>query len=70
MIVVWRLTMNILDLLKIEDESERVNRTYDFFNEDVRLNRSKAARVEFLTTVFCIINLKSKQKKLTSLKSV
>lgn len=43
--------MNILDLLKIEDESERVNRTYDFFNEDVRLNRSKAARVEFLTTV-------------------
>ena len=43
--------MDFNDLLKIENESERVNRTYDIFNEDVRLNRSKAARVEFLTTV-------------------
>jgi len=43
--------MDFEQLAKIENESERVNRTYDIFNEDVRLNRSKAARVEFLTTV-------------------
>ncbi len=43
--------MDFFELSKIENESERVNRTYDIFNEDVRLNHSKAARVEFLTTV-------------------
>ncbi len=43
--------MNFEQLIKIENESERVNRTYDIFNEDSRLNHSKAARVEFLTTV-------------------
>lgn len=43
--------MDFEQLLKIENESERVNRTYDLFNEDSRLNYSKAARVEFLTTV-------------------
>ena len=42
--------MDVSDLLKIADELERINKTYDFFNEDARLNRSKAARVEFLTT--------------------
>ena len=42
--------MDVSDLLKITDELERINKTYDFFNEDARLNRSKAARVEFLTT--------------------
>lgn len=46
--------MNFAELAKIENESERVNRTYDIFNEDIRLNRSKAARVEFLTTVHYI----------------
>ncbi len=46
--------MNFEQLLRIENESERVNRTYDIFNEDSRLNRSKAARVEFLTTVHYI----------------
>ena len=46
--------MDFIDLLKIENESERVNRTYDIFNEDSRLNHSKAARVEFLTTVHYI----------------
>jgi len=46
--------MEFFDLLKIENESERVNRTYDIFNEDKRLNHSKAARVEFLTTVHFI----------------
>ena len=43
--------MNFIELKKIENETERVNRTYDIFNEDSRLNHSKAARVEFLTTV-------------------
>lgn len=43
--------MDFEQLAKIENESERVNRTYDIFNEDSRLNHSKAARVEFLTTV-------------------
>ena len=43
--------MDFIELSKIENESERVNRTYDIFNEDSRLNHSRAARVEFLTTV-------------------
>lgn len=43
--------MNLDELRKIENEGERVNRTYDLFNEDRRLNHSKAAQVEFLTTV-------------------
>ena len=46
--------MDFEQLAKIENESERVNRTYDIFNEDIRLNHSKAARVEFLTTVHYI----------------
>ena len=46
--------MNFVELKKIENETERVNRTYDIFNEDSRLNHSKAARVEFLTTVHYI----------------
>lgn len=46
--------MDFEQLVKIENESERVNRTYDIFNEDARLNHSKAARVEFLTTVHYI----------------
>ena len=43
--------MDFEQLAKIENESERVNKIYDIYNEDIRLNRSKAARVEFLTTV-------------------
>lgn len=43
--------MDFVELAKIENEAERVNRTYDIFQEDNRLNHSKAARVEFLTTV-------------------
>ena len=46
--------MDFEQLAKIENESERVNRTYDIFNEDARLNHSKAARVEFLTTAYYI----------------
>ncbi len=33
------------------NEVERVNRIYEVFDENSRLNRSKAARVEFLTTI-------------------
>lgn len=43
--------MVFLELSKIENEIERVNRTYDIFNEDIRLNHSKAAQIEFKTTV-------------------
>ncbi|MGN0335522.1 MAG: class I SAM-dependent methyltransferase [Lachnospiraceae bacterium] len=43
--------MNFHDIYKIKDETERVQKTYELFNEDIRLNRSKAARVEFLTNV-------------------
>lgn len=42
--------MNFSDVYKIKDEIEQIQATYELFNEDTRLNRSKAARVEFLTT--------------------
>lgn len=42
--------MDFETLLKIENESERVAATYEIFNEDTRLS-SRAARVEFLTTL-------------------
>lgn len=43
--------MDLLRIRDMEDESEQVQRIYEVFHEDTRLNRSKAARVEFLTTV-------------------
>lgn len=43
--------MNFDDIYKIKDETERVQKIYELFNEDCRLNRSRAARVEFLTNV-------------------
>lgn len=43
--------MTFDEIRKIGNESERVNKIYELFNEDSRLNRSKAARVEFITTV-------------------
>lgn len=43
--------MDLNDVYKIKDETEQLQRIYEHFNEDTRLNRSKAARVEFLTTV-------------------
>ena len=42
--------MDISEIRKITDETQQVEKTYEYFNEDTRLNRSKAARVEFLTT--------------------
>lgn len=41
--------MTFEELQKITDDALLVQKTYEIFNEDIRLNRSKAARVEFLT---------------------
>lgn len=38
-------------IAQIEDESEQVKKIYEIFHEETRLNRSQAARVEFLTNV-------------------
>lgn len=46
--------MDFETLKQIENEAERTAATYEIFNEDSRLNRSKAARVEFITTVRAI----------------
>ena len=43
--------MDFEELRGIKDEREQIAKTYEIFNEDLRLNSSKAARVEFLTTV-------------------
>lgn len=43
--------MDFNRLREISDQIEQISKTYEIFNEDSRLNRSKAARVEFLTTV-------------------
>lgn len=43
--------MDFNDIRQIQNETEMVQKTYEIFNEDSRLNRSKAARVEFLTTI-------------------
>ncbi len=46
--------MDFNQLYQIKDEIEQIKSTYEIFNEDTRLNRSKASRVEFLTTVHFI----------------
>ncbi len=46
--------MDFETLKTIENEAERTAATYEIFNEDSRLNRSKAARVEFITNVRAI----------------
>lgn len=43
--------VNFSDIYKIKDETEQIQKTYELFHEEIRLNHSKAARVEFLTTV-------------------
>lgn len=43
--------MNFDEMKKIKNDAELVNAVYHFFDEKNRLNRSKAARVEFTTTV-------------------
>ena len=46
--------MGFEEISKIKNEAEQVNAIYELFDEDSRLNHSKAARVEFLTTVRAI----------------
>lgn len=46
--------MDFNELFRIEDEIEQIQKTYELFDEDTRLNRSKAARVEFLTNTRAI----------------
>lgn len=43
--------MDFEQLFQIKDEIEQIQKTYEVFHEDTRLNHSQAARVEFLTTV-------------------
>ncbi len=43
--------MDFDTIRRMANETERIAKTYEIFNEDTRLNRSPAARVEFLTTV-------------------
>ncbi len=43
--------MTFEELAKIVNEIERIQKTYEIFNEDARLNHSQAARVEFFTSV-------------------
>lgn len=46
--------MDLKKLREIDDEIELISKTYEIFNEDARLNHSKAARVEFLTNTHYI----------------
>ncbi|HIR10248.1 MAG TPA: class I SAM-dependent methyltransferase [Candidatus Avoscillospira stercoripullorum] len=43
--------MDFATLKSIQDETQRVQKTYEIFHEDARLTHSQAAQVEFLTTV-------------------
>ncbi len=43
--------MDLKSLYEIKDETEQIAKTYEIFQEDTRLNRSKAAQVEFFTNV-------------------
>ncbi len=46
--------MDFDQLAQIKDEILQIQKTYEIFNEDVRLTHSPAAQVEFLTTVRAI----------------
>lgn len=43
--------MDFQEIFQIKDEIEQIKKTYELLDENNRLSRSKAARVEFLTTV-------------------
>lgn len=43
--------MHLHDIRQLESETEQIEQTYRIFHEDTRLNRCKAARVEFFTTM-------------------
>ena len=42
--------MKLDEIRNIAVEAEQVQKIYEVFDENSRLNRSKSARVEFLTT--------------------
>lgn len=42
--------MDFKEIHALQDEEQQIQETYRLFNEDTRLTRSQAARVEFLTT--------------------
>lgn len=42
--------MNMRDIYNIPDETQQIQATYRYFRENLRLTRSRAANVEFLTT--------------------
>ncbi len=44
------LDMKVEDIIKLENEEDRVSAVYDIFNENTRLS-TKAARIEFSTTI-------------------
>ena len=52
------------ELKKIENEQEQVEKTYEIFQEDRRLNRGKASRVEFLTSTHYIDQYLTKGAKI------
>ncbi len=43
--------MDIKEIRNIENETERVKAIYDVLNEDIRLKRTRAAGIEFFTTI-------------------
>ena len=43
--------MNLEEVYGIKDEIEQIKKTYEIFDENRRLSRCKAARVEFLTNI-------------------
>lgn len=46
--------MDFNDIYRIKDEAQQIEKLYELFQEDTRLSRSQAARVEFLTTTHYI----------------
>ena len=47
----WKKSKHFAEDIDVSDDAQLVQEVYRRFNEDSRLNKSKAARVEFLTTV-------------------
>lgn len=46
--------MTFEEIRKIDDENQQIQKTYELFREETRLNHSQAARVEFLTNTHYI----------------
>ena len=47
----WQKTRHFAEGITFSSDAELVQKVYQRYDEDIRLNRSNAARVEFLTTV-------------------